>query len=116
MKGSLSFTGAALFLSAGMSQLYAQYDKIAGLGSDSAKTPNGGPASSPPVLNEHYDAPDMRPTGMLNDHLPKWLQFGLEERFRFESYSGSGFKPHNSDCYLLNPPPFGVITTPASWL
>src|SRR5260370_3729655 len=115
MKGSLLFTGAALFLSAGMSPLYAQYDKIAGLGSDSAKTPNGGPASSPPVLNEHYDAPDMRPTGMLNDRLPKGLQFGLEERFRFEGYSGSGFKPNNSDSYLLNRLRFGYISTPASW-
>jgi hypothetical protein len=95
--------------------LEAQYDKVAALGSDSALTPIGGPASSPPISTDPYDLPALRPTGLLNDQLPKWLQFGLDERFRFEGVNGSGFKPNNSDSYLLNRFRFGVILQPASW-
>src|SRR5690242_13269426 len=76
--------------------LSAQYDKVAALGSDSALTPIGGPASAPPISPERYDLPDLRPTGKLNDRLPKSLQFGLDERFRWEGYSGSGFYPGKS--------------------
>ena len=96
--------------------VYAQYDKVAALGSDSALTPIGGPASSPPISDGRYGLPDLRPTGELNDHLPKWLQFGLDERFRTEGYSGNGFKPDNSASYLLNRFRFGMIVQPASWL
>jgi Alginate export len=95
--------------------LYGQYDKVAALGSDSALTPIGGPASSPLISTGPYDLPDLRPTGRLNDQLPKWLQFGLDERLRWEGYSGSGFKPNNSDSYLLNRFRFGVLLLPASW-
>lgn len=98
------------------SALYGQYDKVAGLGSDSALTPIGGPASSPPLSTEGYDLRDLRPTGKLNDELPKWLQFGLEERLRSEGFSGSGFKPNNSDTYLLNRFRFGMLLMPASWV
>jgi hypothetical protein len=94
----------------------AQYDKIAALGSDSALTPIGGPASSPPTSDGRYDLPDLRPTGELNDQLPRWLQFGLDERFRAEGYSGNGFKPNSSASYLLNRFRFGMILQPASWL
>jgi hypothetical protein len=85
--------GATLLLSAGGSHLYAQYDKVLARGSDSVRTPIGGPASSPLISTEPYDAPDFRPTGLLNDQLPKWLQFGLDERLRFEGYDGGGFIP-----------------------
>lgn len=95
--------------------LFAQYDKVAALGSDSALTPIGGPSSSPPVSSERYDLPDLRPTGKLNDQLPKWLQFGLDERFRWEGYTGSGFRPGNNDSYLLNRFRFGMIVQPSSW-
>jgi hypothetical protein len=94
----------------------AQYDKIAALGSDSALTPIGGPASSPPTSDGRYDLPDLRPTGELNDQLPRWLQFGLDERFRAEGYSGNGFKPNSSASYLLNRFRFGMILQPATWL
>jgi len=96
--------------------LLAQYDKVAALGSDSSLTPIGGPASSPPISNEPYNLPDFRPTGMLNDQLPKWLQFGLDERFRVEGYRGNGFKPDNDSSYLLNRFRFGAIVQPESWL
>jgi Alginate export len=93
----------------------AQYDKIAALGSDSALTPIGGPASSPPTSDGPYGLPDLRPTGTLNDQLPRWLQFGLDERFRAEGYSGNGFKPNSSASYLLNRFRFGMILQPADW-
>src|SRR5665213_1918885 len=31
-----------------------------------------------------YDLPDLRPMGLLDDDLPRWISFGLEERFRYE--------------------------------
>ncbi len=96
--------------------LCAQYDKVAALGSDSALTPIGGPASSPPLSTDPYGLPDLRPTGKLNDQLPKWLQFGLDERFRTEGSSGAGFKPNTSTSYLLNRFRFGLIVQPVSWL
>jgi hypothetical protein len=105
-----------LALALACAPVYAQYDKIAALGSDSALTPIGGPASSPPTSDGRYDLPDLRPTGELNDHLPRWLQFGLDERFRAEGYSGNGFKPNSSASYLLNRFRFGMILQPATWL
>jgi len=108
-----AFLGLALALGAG--PLAAQYDKVAALGSDWARTPIGGPASSPPLSTEPYDLPDLRPTGELNDQLPKWLQFGLDERLRFEGSTGSGFKPNASTSYVLNRFRFGMIVQPVSW-
>ena len=111
----VSFAAVALSLSIGSLPLAAQYDKVAALGSDSSTTPIGGPASSPPVETSAYDLPDLRPTGILNDQLPKWLQFGAEERFRFEGSSGGGFKPNSSDSYFLNRFRLGMIVQPVSW-
>lgn len=107
------FTALALALAGG--PLYAQYDKVAALGSDSSLTLIGGPASSPPISIERYDLTDFRPTGELNDQLPNWLQFGLDERLRLEGYSGGGFKPNASDSYLLNRFRFGMLLQPTRW-
>jgi hypothetical protein len=110
------FRAAAVFLlCAGAARLSAQYDKVAALGSDAGITPIGGPASAPPIETSSYGLPDFRPTGFLNDHLPNWLQFGLEERFRWEGYTNSGFKPGNNDSYLLNRFRFGTFIQPVSW-
>src|ERR1700693_2260165 len=95
--------------------LPAQYDKVAALGSDSSTTPVGGPASAPPLETSAYGLPDFRPTGRLNDHLPSWLQFGLEERLRWDGYTKSGFKPGNNDSYLLNRLRVGTFIEPVSW-
>jgi len=105
----------ALALALAGGTIYAQYDKVAALGSDSSLTPVGGPASSPPLSTEPYDLPDLRPTGQLNDQLPRWLQFGLDERLRAEGFSGNGFKPNNGASYLLNRFRFGMILQPVSW-
>jgi hypothetical protein len=105
----------AAAVSIGSGTVYGQYDKVAALGSDSSLTPIGGPASSPPISAERYDQGDFRPTGALNDRLPRWLQFGLDERFRLEGYSGGGFKPHDSDSYLLNRFRVGMLLQPTHW-
>lgn len=97
------------------SPLHAQYDKVAALHSDSSLTPIGGPASSPPLSTEPYDFPDLRPTGKLNDQLPSWLQFGFEERLRFEGLSGDRLSPKSNDSYLLNRLRVSMILQPASW-
>ncbi len=49
-----------------------------------------------------YDFPDFRPASRLNETLPRWISFGVEERFRFESYHNGGFKLDNNDSYFLN--------------
>ena len=72
-----------------------------------------GPASNPlSFLNGNryrttgsqspYLLPDFRPASELNQFLPKWISFGVEERFRDEGYHNSGFKLNNNDSYLLN--------------
>src|SRR5579859_462299 len=124
MKINVSSTGKAwqgalpalVLLLIGSARLSAQYDKVAALGSDSAITAIGGPASQPLVETAPYNMRDLRPTGYLNDHLPKWIQFGLEERLRAEGYQGNGFKPGANASYLLNRYRLGVIIQPTSWL
>jgi hypothetical protein len=49
-----------------------------------------------------YLLPDFRPASELNQFLPKWISFGVEERFRDEGYHNSGFKLNNNDSYQLN--------------
>ena len=38
----------------------------------------------------------------MNAHLPNWLNFAAEERFRYEGYENSNFEQGNTDSYLLN--------------
>ncbi len=63
-----------------------------------------------------YDLPDFRPAGLLDDRLPKWVSFGAEERFRFESYHNGGFKPDNNDSYFLNRFRLQMNLKPTRWL
>jgi hypothetical protein len=63
--------------------------------------PASGPLSflsGPPTL----PLPDSRPATQLDQQLPSWISFGVEERFRYEGYHNSGFKLNNNDSYLLN--------------
>jgi Alginate export len=83
---------------------------------DTTLSPMGGYASSPPPQTGPYDAPDFAPVAELNKQLPKWIQFGLEERFRFESPLGIGFRPGNDDAYFLNRLRFGASIQATSWL
>lgn len=62
-----------------------------------------------------YDLPDLRPMTQLNQHLPAWIWFGLEERFRYEGYHDSGFKLNNNDSYVLLRSRLQINLKPASW-
>ena len=88
----------------------------AGPVADTVLSPLGGYGTAPPPDTGPYDAPDFAPITELNKQLPTWIQFGLEERFRWERPSGSGFKPHTDDAYFLNRLRFGMSLQPTSWL
>jgi len=62
------------------------------------------------------DASTFSPTDAVNNALPYWLHFGGEERMRLEGFSGGGFRPDNSDTYLLNRFRFNMKLLPKSWL
>lgn len=83
---------------------------------DTVLSPLGGYGTAPPPAAGPYDLPDFAPVTHLNRELPRWIQFGLEERFRFENPMGVGFKPHNSDAYFLNRFRFGATLQPTGWL
>jgi hypothetical protein len=85
-----------------------------------------GPASNPlsflngPVNRTYgsklpYDLPDFRPASDLDAHLPGWLNFEAEERFRYEGYENSGFKQGNDDSYVLNRVRFQADLRFGSW-
>src|ERR1700685_603375 len=48
-----------------------------------------------------YDLPDFRPASQLDEHLPDWIQFGVEARLRYEAVHNSGFKKGVDDSYLV---------------
>ena len=52
--------------------------------------------------NSPYLLPDFRPASLLDEQLPKWISFGVEERFRDEGYHNNGFKLNSNDSYQLN--------------
>ena len=62
-----------------------------------------------------YLLPDTAPASLLNEQLPAWIYFGVEERFRYEGYHDGGFKLGNNDSYLLNRFRFQMNLQLASW-
>src|SRR3977135_1605281 len=50
---------------------------------DTVLSPLGGYGTAPPPASGRYDLPDFAPITQLNRQLPRWIQFGIEERFRF---------------------------------
>lgn len=114
--GNLSLTAAILtfVFSFAAAPLHAQDDVTT---QNASSTLDGGwitgPASNPlSFLNGPanrtfgsklpYDFPDFHPASYLDARLPKWINFEVEERFRYEAYDNSGFKQGNDDSYLLN--------------
>ncbi len=87
----------------------------AGAVADTILSPLGGYGTAPPPDRGSYDVPDFAPVAALNKQLPRWIQFGLEERLRWESFSGGGFKPGNRDSYFLNRFRFGMSLQPTRW-
>lgn len=56
------------------------------------------------------------PTKPVNKELPKWLRLGVEERARFESAWGIGFKDGATDSYVLNRLRLNLSVAPTTWM
>src|SRR3984957_4652597 len=74
-----------------------------------------GPAYRTTGQNTPYDFPDFAPMTALDQMLPSWISFGLEERFRAEGMENQSFKLNNDDNYLLNRWRFAMVFRPTSW-
>lgn len=55
------------------------------------------------------------PSKAINSELPKWLKLGIEERVRYESLAGIGFKS-TDDAYVLNRLRLNMSLAPTSWM
>ncbi len=75
-----------------------------------------GPAFRTTGQNTPYDLPDFAPMSNLDEGLPSWIGFGLEERLRAEGMENQSFKLHDDDNYLLNRWRFLMQIKPTSWL
>jgi hypothetical protein len=59
---------------------------------------------------------DRPPSASLNEALPRWISFSGEIRLRGEGFSGAGFKPDDSDGYLLTRLRLNMRLQPTSWM
>jgi hypothetical protein len=75
-----------------------------------------GPAYRTTGQSTPYDFRDFAPMSALDEELPAWIGFGLEERLRAESMVNQSFKRDNVDTYLLNRWRFLMQIKPTSWL
>src|SRR5271170_1556196 len=75
-----------------------------------------GPAFRTTGQTTPYDFPDFAPMSKLDEGLPSWIGFGLEERFRAEGMENQSFKLNDNDNYLLNRWRFLMQIKPTSWL
>jgi Alginate export len=75
-----------------------------------------GPAFRTTGSSAPYDFPDFAPMTALDNQLPAWIGFGLEERMRWEGMVNQSFKRNDDDYYLLNRWRFLMQIKPASWL
>src|SRR3954463_8621425 len=56
-----------------------------------------------------------KPSDLVNDHLPAWLRFGGELRFRYEEFAPRAYR-NGEESYLLYRIRFDLSIRPASWL
>ena len=75
-----------------------------------------GPAFRTTGQNTPYDFPDFAPMSTLDEQLPAWIGFGLEERLRWEGMYNQSFKANDDDVYLLNRWRFLMQIKPTNWL
>jgi hypothetical protein len=74
-----------------------------------------GPAYRTYASTARYDFPDFRPASRLDDRLPGWVRFGVEERLRIEGFCGGG--PNRKDSgYTLLRQRYQLNIEPVSWL
>jgi hypothetical protein len=52
----------------------------------------------------------------LDERLPPWIAFGLEERLRWEGMYNGSFRLHNDDTYVLNRSRLLIQIKPTDWL
>ena len=71
--------------------------------------------TAPSVPPRPYLLPDFRPASELNKVLPRWIFFGVEERFRSEGFHDSGFKLNSNDSYFLNRFRLRMTLVPTRW-
>src|ERR1700728_1014181 len=74
-----------------------------------------GPAFRTDASTEQYDFSDFAPATLLDEHLPHWLAFHAEERYRFEDIENASFKSASDDSYELNRFRFQADVKPNSW-
>jgi hypothetical protein len=74
-----------------------------------------GPAYRTTASTSPYDLPDFAPASLLDRQLPSWIWFGSEERFRYEGYHNSGFKPKSNDSYILLRSRLQLNIQPSTW-
>ena len=63
-----------------------------------------------------YDLPDFAPASLLNQQLPDWISFGVEERFRYRGLSQWRFQAEQQR--LLHAAPLRVLQMtirPTTW-
>ncbi len=75
-----------------------------------------GPAYRTTGQSTPYDFADFAPMSKLDEGLPSWIGFGLEERLRWEEMVNQSFKRGDDDSYLLNRWRFLMQIKPTSWL
>jgi hypothetical protein len=74
-----------------------------------------GPANRTFGSTEPYDFRDFSPASNLDRHLPKWIGFEAEERFRYENNHNANFKLRNDDGYSLNRLRYQMDLQPTNW-
>ena len=74
-----------------------------------------GPAGRTTGNPAPYDFHDFAPITDLDAKLPRWMDVGAEERFRYEAYDDSNFKAKVDDSYVLNRFRFQVNLHTPSW-
>jgi len=75
-----------------------------------------GPAYRTTAQKTPYDFADFAPMTALDEQLPPWISFGLEERLRWEFPHSQSFKLNNNDVYLLNRMRLSMQIKPNHWL
>jgi hypothetical protein len=128
LKFQLLMASTLLLISAGTPPVFAQDDVTTQNGSSGydggwitgpASNPLSflnGPAFRTTGINTPYDFSDFAPMSKLDEQLPSWIGFGLEERFRAEGMENQSFKLNDNDNYLLNRWRFLMQIKATSWL
>lgn len=73
------------------------------------------PTPTPAAEQAKADPAWQTPSQVLNQHLPRWIRFGFDHRFRFEDYRALKYKQNNDDRWFLNRFRINMTLLPTSW-